>query len=229
MRKSRLHRDSILGPSSPYPVAIPTELPGLKPIKSFLISQSELCLPTHCTFRGGLLLLITFSEPHTHTHTYTHKHTNTQSAGLLLRRDRPYPRVSTNIYAPGHIRTRNPCKRAVADQHIRPRGIVVTWLVQLASLRLVNAPRSSNWSHIITVHCGNCLKKRPHANTWKIKKISFPVSSRRFITVFSKARITHFTFRMIPCRKHTYFPGLIFNIVIRSIFASPKWCLSHSF
>ena len=26
--KSRLHRDSIPGPSSPYPVAIPTELPG---------------------------------------------------------------------------------------------------------------------------------------------------------------------------------------------------------
>jgi len=27
-RKSRLHRDSIPGPSSPYPVAIPTELLG---------------------------------------------------------------------------------------------------------------------------------------------------------------------------------------------------------
>jgi len=26
--KFRLHRDSIPGPSSPYPVAIPTELPG---------------------------------------------------------------------------------------------------------------------------------------------------------------------------------------------------------
>ena len=26
--KSRPHRDSIPGPSSPYPVAIPTELPG---------------------------------------------------------------------------------------------------------------------------------------------------------------------------------------------------------
>jgi len=29
--KSRLHRDSIPGPSSPYPVAIPTTLPGPQP------------------------------------------------------------------------------------------------------------------------------------------------------------------------------------------------------
>jgi hypothetical protein len=34
--KSRLHRDSVPGPSSPYPVAIPTELPG--PLLPYLIN-----------------------------------------------------------------------------------------------------------------------------------------------------------------------------------------------
>jgi len=33
--KSRPHRDSIPGPSSPYPVAIPTELPDRRKINAF--------------------------------------------------------------------------------------------------------------------------------------------------------------------------------------------------
>ena len=35
--KSRSHRDSIPGPSSPYPVAIPTELPG--PRTSYVVKK----------------------------------------------------------------------------------------------------------------------------------------------------------------------------------------------
>ena len=40
--KSRLHRDSIPGPSSPQPVAIPTELPG--PRIEINIYEKELCV-----------------------------------------------------------------------------------------------------------------------------------------------------------------------------------------
>jgi hypothetical protein len=47
--KSRPHRDSILGPSSPQPVAIPTELPGpsLIPydlVKSAMGKETVLCV-----------------------------------------------------------------------------------------------------------------------------------------------------------------------------------------
>ena len=48
--KSRPHRDSIPGPSSPWPVAIPTELPGpfFHTIISVIISSTEA--------EGGLMI-----------------------------------------------------------------------------------------------------------------------------------------------------------------------------
>ena len=85
----------------------------------FLLSKSELCLPTHCRCRRLLLHLFTLSDTHTHTH----------SVVLLCTSDRPVAETytsqhsqETDIHTPGGIRTHNPSKRAAADQLLRPHG-----------------------------------------------------------------------------------------------------------
>ena len=61
---------------------------------------------------------------------HTHTHTHTRSVGLIWTRDRPVAEtstwqnttVTTDIHAPGGIRTHNPTKWADAEPRLSPRG-----------------------------------------------------------------------------------------------------------
>jgi len=65
-----------------------------------------------------------------YSYTWSHPVTYTHSVGLLWTSDRPivetstwqHTTLTTDIHAPGGIRTRNPSKRAAADPRLRARG-----------------------------------------------------------------------------------------------------------
>jgi hypothetical protein len=72
----------------------PVYNPSILFLSFFLLSYSDLFLPTHCRSSGLLLHLVTFNDTQTHTHTHPHTHIHTLyrsslNEGSALRRPLP--------------------------------------------------------------------------------------------------------------------------------------------
>ena len=115
-----------------------------------ICSSSLPHLGVHLLITNIISFIVWLDSPHwarasslsrLHNHTQTHTHTHTHSVGLFWTSDRPPSKrplpdntqrsQDIDIYILSGIQTRKPRKRATVDPHLRPQGVIHTYLFKL--------------------------------------------------------------------------------------------------